>query len=171
MSEDRGHKTALEVALAAFEEMRAEREQARAAAQGDLFGTEIAAAHGAAPGTAVGPRRPGRPVGARNRRTDHLVQFYIDRHYSGRDPLDMALSVATLPILQPGVLEALAERLYCSRHDAAKFWLGAQSAVLPYTHQRQASLEVRPAGAPGSGEPIPWEDNDVLDLATEGTAE
>lgn len=154
MSEPSGHKTALEIALAAWEEGRAENPQRDA--QGDLFGEAIAAQHGAAPGTAVATRGPGRPPGARNRRTDTLVDFYISRHYAGRDPLDMTLSVATLPILAPGVLEALAHRLGVSRHDAAKFWLSSQSAVLPYVHQRQSAIEIRPPGAPGSGNPIEW---------------
>jgi hypothetical protein len=68
----------------------------------------------------------------------------------------MTLSVATLPILAPGILEGLAARLGCSRFDAARFWLSSQNAVLPYSHQRQAAIEVRPAGAPGSGNPIEW---------------
>jgi hypothetical protein len=57
-----GHKTALEIALAAFEESRAETEES-GAPQGDLFGAAIAAKHGAPPGTAVMPRGPGRPPG------------------------------------------------------------------------------------------------------------
>lgn len=153
-----GHKTALELAL----EAHVQRENRRAP-QGDLFAEPEETA--TPPGGQVAPRGPGRPPGARNRRTEHLVDFYVRAKYQGRHPLDMALAVATLPILSPGVLPALALDLGCTKFEAAKFWQHQVDAVLPYAAQRQSAIEIRPAGAPGSGNPITWE---VFETVIEG---
>lgn len=153
---EKGHRTALELALKAFAEVRAERD----AAQGELFGEEpdnlsLVAGSGG-DGTVADRTRRGRPRGARGRRTDELARWYIAKN-DGCDPLERGIEIAGLPILAPGILEGLAERLGCTRHDAAKFWASVLATTLPYTHQRQAAVEVRPSGTPGSGQPILWQ--------------
>jgi hypothetical protein len=83
------------------------------------------------------------------------------------DPLRRGVHIAALPILAEGVLEGLAKRLGCERHDAAKWWLGVYSATLPFIHQRLGQLEVRPPGAPGVGNPVVWSFSDsgeVVDM-------
>jgi hypothetical protein len=163
------HKTALELALEAWREV----EQERRAVQGDLFADavenlpEVVAGES---GSEPGHRGPGRPLGARNRRTDELARFYIAQN-DGRDPLQRGIEVAGLPILAKGILEGLAERLGMSRADAAKWWAGILSATLPYVAQRQAQLEIRNPGAPGSGQPILWtltEEGELIDETHDG---
>ena len=125
----------------------------------DLFGEAPARlSEVAAPVSADGTHRGRRP-GSRNRRTDQLAAWYIQRN-DGRDPLERGVEISGLPILARGVLEGLAERLGCTRHEAAKFWASILATTLPFIHQRQAALEVRPSGAPGSGQPILWEMED-----------
>jgi hypothetical protein len=154
-----GHKTALELALDAYREAEAER-RAAAGREGQLalFDDDEAgepAALGEGRAAEPGERRMGRPPGARNKRTDELARWYIGKN-GGRDPLERGIEISGLPILAPGILEGLAQRLGCSRFDAAKFWAGVLTATLPYTHQRLAQLEVKPAGALGSGEAVLW---------------
>ena len=152
MPVEKGHRTALELALEAFAEVSAERD----ATQGELFADEPPNLPEVVAPTAADGSHRGRRAGVRNRRTDELARWYIQRN-DGRDPLERGIEIAGLPILAKGVLEGLAERLGCTRHDAAKFWASVLSTTLPYTHQRQAAIEVRPPGAPGSGLPILWE--------------
>ena len=147
------HRTALELALDAYREAAAERDAARG--QGELFAEAGEGEAGEAGAPPPAPRRAGRPVGSHNRRTDELARWYIGKN-DGRDPLERGIEIAGLPILAPGILEGLAERLGCSRFDAAKFWAGVLNATLPFVHQRLAQLEVKPAGALGSGEAILW---------------
>jgi hypothetical protein len=151
----KGHRTALEEALEAFAEVQAERAE-KTGDQLDLFGEDPARLPKvAAPRSADGTYRGRRP-GARGRRTDELARFYIAQN-DGRDPLERGIEIAGLPILAKGVLEGLAERIGCTRHEAAKFWASILATTLPYTHQRQATLEVRPSGSPGSGQPVLWQ--------------
>jgi hypothetical protein len=45
------------------------------------------------------------------------------------------------------------------------------ATTLPYIHQRQAAVEVRPPGAPGSGQPILWtlsDSGELIDAAHDG---
>jgi hypothetical protein len=56
-----------------------------------------------------------------------------------RDPLQHAIFIAGLPILDAGVLEGLAERLSCPRADAARFWLDVWAVTMPYIHTPAAS--------------------------------
>jgi hypothetical protein len=152
---EKGHRTALELALAAWREVQDERR----AVQGDLFegpAENLPEVVGeVAEGRPRGPGR-GRPLGARNRRTDELSRWYIAKN-DGRDPLERGIEIAGLPILAKGVLEGLAERLGMSRADAAKWWAGILSTTLPYAHSRQAAIEVRAPGAPGSNNPVLWD--------------
>jgi hypothetical protein len=94
---ENGHKQALADAIA---EARSE-ELARLAAdlgnvgQLDLFGavqsTQMTVVNG-------GSRGPGRPVGARNKRTDEAARFYMSRF---GDPLSR-VEIAAIPILAQG---------------------------------------------------------------------
>jgi hypothetical protein len=154
------------LALEAFAEVQAERE----AAQGDLFGDEPANLSQVVPIAADGTHRGRRP-GVRNKRTDELARWFIAQN-DGRHPLARTIEIAGLPILAKGVLEGLAERLQMSRADAAKFWAGMNLGSLPYVAQRQSAVEIRPSGAPGSGQPILWqvtEDGELLDATHDGS--
>ncbi len=155
---EKGHRTALDEALEAFAEVQAERAAERGD-QLDLFAEPTANLPEVAERIAADGTRRGRPVGARGRRTDELARWYIQRN-DGRDPLERGIEIAGLPILAKGVLEGLADRLGCTRHEAAKFWASILATTLPFTHQRQAALEVRPAGSPGSGQPVLWQVDD-----------
>jgi hypothetical protein len=162
-----GHKQALADVV---REARAE-ELRRYGCQLDLFEALGAPRLGnGAPAQVVARSGPGRPPGARNKRTDEAARFYMARF---GDPLARAIEVAALPILAPGVLPELAKVLGCERFEAAKWWAGVLASSLPYSHQRLATLTVKPQGAP-DGEPVtlPWsygEDEvlDHLDLLTD----
>ena len=85
-------KTALDLALEAWHELEAEVDEPDEA-QGDLF---------AAPSrnlskVAQRSRGPGRPPGARNKRTDELSRWFIAKH-GGRDPLEFMISIGGLPV-------------------------------------------------------------------------
>jgi hypothetical protein len=98
-------------------------------------------------------RAPGRPQGARNKRTDEAARFYMQRF---GDPLSRGVEIAAIPILAQNdhVLSELSKVLGMSRADAAKWWAGIYAATLPYIRQRLATLTVKPEGSP-DGEPIP----------------
>lgn len=86
-------------------------------------------------------RGPGRPPGARNRRTEELARYILERY---RDPLVGLASIVSTPI------EQLAADLGCKKVDAADFWRKCASELLPYVHQRKPqALQVdgRSAGA------------------------
>jgi hypothetical protein len=84
------------------------------------------------------------------------------------DPLERGIAVASLPVLAKGVLDGLAERLGCTRHEAAKWWASVYSATLPFVHQRLATLTVKPEGAPG-GEPVRWTfSEEFVDVSSNG---
>jgi hypothetical protein len=148
-----GHKTALGLALAAFE-----RDGGDGPEQLDLFGAPAPSPIEVQP-VVEGERQAlrGRPPGSRNKRTDELARHYIAQ-CGGRDPLRRGIEIAGLPILAPGVLAGLARELEMSKADAARFWAGVLNSVLPYIHQRLSQLSVLPAGTPGSGQPIYWGD-------------
>lgn len=156
-----GHKTALEEAVASA---RAE-EAARGPAQSDLFilDEDLVPALPAPTPIELGANgsKRGRPAGARNLRTDQAARWYMSRH---GDPLERGVAISALPVLAAGVLEGLASRLGCSRHDAAKWWASVYSATLPFIHQRLSQLQVRDAGSPGSGQPILWTFSSVEEL-------
>ena len=159
-----GHKTALEEAVAAA---RAE-EAARGPDQSDLFllDENLVPVLPAPPPVELGANgsKRGRPPGARNLRTDQASRWYMARH---GDPLERGIAISALPVLAAGVLEGLAARLGCSRHDAAKFWVSVYTATLPFIHQRLASLEVKQQGSLGSGDPVMWtfsDDGELVDV-------
>ena len=73
------------------------------------------------------------------------------------DPLEFMISIGGLPVLLPGVLGGLAKLLGgVSKLEAMKVWISVNSTLLPFIHQKQSAIEVRPAGAPGSGQPVFW---------------
>jgi hypothetical protein len=104
--------------------------------QGELFGAVVAAER---PGRLeAGDRevvhRRGRLVGAKTTISLPAVRWYLGKH---GDPLERGIAVTAMPILAPGVLEALSQRLQMTtRGDAAKWWSSVLSAVLPFTHAR-----------------------------------
>ncbi len=110
------------------------------------------------PGEKEIPRGPGRPKGARNKRTEELARYILGRY---RDPLIGLASIISTPI------EQLAKDLACSRLEAADFWRKCAGDLTPYLHQRQpqqVSLEGASAGmlvivqhapaAPGASGPM-----------------
>lgn len=132
-----GHATALQGLVA-----EARREEA--SRQGELFAEPRSEPE--TRGQVVPFRGPGRPPGARNKRTDEAARLYCAAF---GDPLARAIEVAAMPILAPGVLEEFARFLQCSRLEAFKAWANCSSATMPFVHQRLATLEVKPAGSPG----------------------
>jgi len=87
------------------------------------------------------PRGPGRPKGARNKRTAEMVE-YLSRKYTS--PLEAAMQVYSRSV------HDLAEELGCDPLDAMKLQLGAINATLPYIHQRQPqAVDVSGAGVVG----------------------
>lgn len=73
-------------------------------------------------------RGPGRPKGARNRRTEATLAYLMARH---RMPLEGLLAMAEMEV------EELAMRLKCSPLDAWQEKRLCWIAALPYCHQRQ----------------------------------
>jgi hypothetical protein len=160
---DNGHKQALAEAIAS-----ARAEELKSLAE-DLGQLDLFDAAGTAQSTHVtvvnGQSRMGRPIGARNKRTDEAARFYMSRF---GDPLARGVEIAAIPILaQNGhILTELAKVLGMSRPDAAKWWAGIYSATLPYIRQRLATLTVKPEGSPdGEPIPLPWSyaEDEVLD--------
>jgi hypothetical protein len=96
-------------------------------------------------------RGPGRPPGARNRRTVEVARWLIAQH---GDPLAAATRIAARDIAAPDGLANLARELGMERAQAAEFWLRAVNAVLPYLHQRQPQALLLNPGAP-QGEAVP----------------
>jgi hypothetical protein len=146
---ENGHKQALADAIA-----EARSEELKRFAE-DLGQLDLFDAAGSVQSTHVtivnGHKGPGRPVGARNKRTDEAARFYMQRF---GDPLARGVEIAAIPVLAPGVLPELAKVLGMNRADAAKWWAGIYAATLPYIRQRLATLTVKPEGSP-DGEPIP----------------
>jgi hypothetical protein len=153
-----GHKVALAEAVA-----EARQQEQDLADQLDLF--EQGLPRAASVPIATEPRGAGRPIGARNKRTDEAARFYIARF---GDPLSRGVEISALPILANGgqVLLELAKILGMTRENAAKWWAGVYAATLPYIHQRLATLTVKPPGSP-EGEPVSlsWSygEDEVLD--------
>jgi hypothetical protein len=95
--------------------------------------------------------RMGRPLGARNKRTDEASWIYMQR--SG-DLLARAIEIAAMPILADGVLAAFTKQVGApSKFEAFKAWASINASAMPFCHQRLATLTVKPAGSP-DGEPV-----------------
>jgi hypothetical protein len=68
--------------------------------------------------------------------------------------LARAIEIAAMPILADGVLEAFTRRIGApSRFEAFKAWASVNASAMPFSHQRLATLTVKPAGSP-DGEPV-----------------
>jgi hypothetical protein len=143
---------ALDEAVAAA---RAEELQTRTEAdQLDLFGAPPATVQPGHALVANGHGRIGRPPGARNKRTDEAARLYMQRY---GDPLARAIEIAAMPILADGVLARFAQQIGApSRFEAFKAWASINASAMPFSHQRLATLTVKPAGSP-DGEPVDLE--------------
>lgn len=74
-------------------------------------------------------RGPGRPAGARNKRTEAWTDYLLSRYSS---PLEGLLQLATMGV------EDLVTAIGCTRLEALQEKRQAMIAALPYLHQRQA---------------------------------
>jgi hypothetical protein len=108
----------------------------------DLLGLERTAARVRERTAGLTNAGRGRPPGARNRATQHWVQ-YLTRKYSS--PLEVLAQMANAPI------DELAGELHCSRLDAIREKRHAAEALAPYLHPRLQSLEIYPVGDPRGG--------------------
>jgi hypothetical protein len=129
------------------------------AAPGDVQSKHVAIANGQ-----NGHSRIGRPPGSRNKRTDEASRIYMS---GAGDPLKRSIEIAALPILAEGVLAAFAKEIGApSRFEAFKAWANINASVMPFCHQRLATLTVKPAGSP-DGEPVElawsYAEDEVLD--------
>ena len=133
------------VAEAGAEELKRAAEEA---GQLDLFeaprtvqGTQVTVVNG--------HRGPGRPPGARNKRTDEASRIYMSRF---GDPLDLCIEIAELPIVGSNgrVLTELTKIIGApSGFEAFKAWQTAVRDALPYSHTRLATLTVKACREPG----------------------
>ena len=100
----------------------------------------IALKPAAAPGEAPAiDRGPGRPKGARNKRTEQWVE-YIEGRY--RSPLIFLAETYSRTV------EELAAELCCKREDAFKLQLQAAKELAPYLHQKlPIAVDVKGASA------------------------
>jgi len=73
--------------------------------------------------------KPGRPKGARNKRTEDWTTYILARY---RSPLLFMADTYSRPVNE------LATFLHCDREDAFKIQQSAASNLAPYLHQRQA---------------------------------
>lgn len=95
-------------------------------AQMDLLPlTRMAADRGIA---VAGPRRAGRPAGARNRSTQEWRQFLLTMHAS---PLQAMMQAYSMPT------DELAKLLSCTKHEAFKLQMQCAKECAPYLHQKQ----------------------------------
>lgn len=80
-------------------------------------------------------RRAGRPVGARNKRSEDAARVAVERF---GDPLLHQVAIATMPT------EELAARLGCDPLEAAELQQRAAATCLPYLHSRKPlAVDVR----------------------------
>lgn len=82
-----------------------------------------------------GPKRPGRPKGARNKRTQEIADYILGRY---RDPLIGLADIVSTPI------PTLAHQLGTSKIKAAEFWRKCADTLALYVHQKQpAAVHVK----------------------------
>jgi hypothetical protein len=70
--------------------------------------------------------------------TEERICWYIANY---GDPLARAVEIAALRILTVGVLDGLADRLGCSRFQAAMWWRDILVTTLPFIHAPLATVE------------------------------
>ena len=80
------------------------------------------------PEVPVERRGPGRPKGARNKRTEEWTAYLLGRYHS---PLEALLQLGLMPV------QELARSLNCTMIEALAEKRQALAAILPYLHQRQ----------------------------------
>lgn len=153
-------RTELDEAIAAAQSDQAIVDQAWREAEAELDQRQAAVQADQALELEEGARRRGRPKGSRNLRTEEAARFYIRRH---GDPLEQAVKIGAIPILAKGVLEALAQRLGCSKLDAAKWWSSNSQGVMPYIRPKLGSIEIIPPGSPNSDEVMIWDPWNYID--------
>jgi len=73
-------------------------------------------------------RGPGRPKGAKNRRTEEWAAYILSQY---RSPLIVLAELYSMPV------DELAAELQCEKLDAVKIQKDAAAALAPYVHQRQ----------------------------------
>lgn len=140
-----GEKLGLATAVAVAREAMAEDldDALEPAEQLALPGVKGAAAEaggevGGQPAEPSGPRGPGRPPGARNKRTDKLVEYIMANHKS---PLVWLAEQYTQDPVE------LARRLQCKPIEAYKLQVVAAKELAPYTNQkRPVAVEVDQKG-------------------------
>lgn len=84
--------------------------------------------------------RPGRPPGARNKRTEEWASYILARY---RSPLIGLAEIVATPIPE------LAKALKCSTIDAATFWRQCSDSLAPYLHQRMPQAIELPGATAG----------------------
>jgi hypothetical protein len=112
----KGTKTAVDLVMEQAEPLLEEPEQL------DLLGLPVRATVDGA------PRGPGRPIGARNKRTVEFAKFLLSRYAS---PLEVLAQMAVAPAAE------LARALSCSALEAFQEKRHAAIALAPYLHERQ----------------------------------
>lgn len=133
-----------------------------------------AAEHDEALPSAAERRGPGRPPGARNRRTEEWVDYVLGQY---RSPLVVLAEIYSRPIAQ------LVTEIGCTREDALKIQIQAARELAPYVHQKrplavnvnasgviQLVLET-PSSAPLRDGAGPEFDAKIIDHATLGQGE
>lgn len=88
----------------------------------------------------LAPRAPGRPVGAKNRRTDLVAQYLTDRF---GDPLTASMSIAGRPLKELITeLRTIASdcglKLGATVMDVARWQQQCRVDALPYIHAKRA---------------------------------
>ncbi len=84
-------------------------------------------------------RAPGRPPGARNRRTKEWTDYILSRY---RSPLIGLAEVVSTPWAD------LAEAMGCNRLEAAEFWRKCAKDLADFVHQKQpTAIDVQGASA------------------------
>jgi len=129
MSTERGLKTAVETVLDRLDAPPGA-EQAEQIDLEDLLGmpprpAPTSPAPGADP---AGARRPGRPPGSRNRRTEAWCDYILARYAS---PLEVLAQIAVARV------DDLTSQLACTKLEAMQEKRHAAIALAPFLHQRQ----------------------------------
>jgi len=116
-----GTKAALDLAM----DVAGEDDEPEQLALGDLLGLPVLPAGQI---EQLGSRRPGRPKGARNKRTTDMAEWILRQ---GSPPLLTLVRMADMPV------DEMAKRLGCSLLEAWQEKRHCATAALPYLHQRQ----------------------------------
>lgn len=124
MDDGKGMKAAVEMALDAASDEAAACVQLPLLPSDELAGLP-ADAMGRARALREGKRGPGRPAGARNRKTEDFARFLLSRHAS---PLQVMAETYSRPV------QDLAAELGCSVAEAFKLQLLAARELAPYLH-------------------------------------